>query len=461
VNRRLWIGLAALMCGTLLAPLNSSMIAVALTPIQHHYGLSVAEASWLVTIFYLTAGVAQPVMGRIADAFGPRRVFACGMVAATVAAGFAPFAPSPGWLVLCRAVQAIGVSTSFPSALVILRRHGQGGRLGVVATVNTVSGAIGPVLGGVLTTAFGWTSLFWINLPITIGALVVALTVLGPDVRTVAPGIRATVSAVDPLGVLAFAATIVCLLEVMLGLPRLDVLPGLLGFFVAGALFLWREHRARLPFVDVIALRRAPGLLTVLATFVLFNLAYYGAFYGLPLWFQNVRGLTASDAGLLIFPIAAFGALATMVGSRLMIAAGLGRTLIVSATLLVLGLAGVMGFRQDTPLWQIVVVGIVLGVPYGLSNLGLQRLMYERTPEHLTGVVGGLFQSSRYLGAILAVGLVGSLAPSADRSGIGALAIAMTAVAVVAFLMTWRDTRIRRPHGATRPAPEVREVESR
>ncbi|MFF0341737.1 MFS transporter [Kribbella sp. NPDC004875] len=457
MNRRLWIGLAALMCGTLLAPLNSSMIAVALTPIQRHYELTVAGASWLVTIFYLTAGVAQPVMGRIADAFGPRRVFACGMVAATIAAGFAPFAPSPLWLVLCRAVQAIGVSTSFPSALVILRRHGQGGRLSVVATVNTISGAVGPVLGGVLTTTFGWTSLFWINLPLTIGALVVALTVLGPDVRTVAPGFRATVSAIDPLGVLAFAATIVCLLDVMLGLPHLDVLPGLLGVLVAGTLFLWRERRARLPFVDVVALHRSPGLLSVLATFVLFNLAYYGAFYGLPLWFQNVRGLAARDAGLLIFPIAAFGALATMAGSRLMQLAGLGRTLIVSAMLLVAGLAGVMLFGPDTQIWQIVAVGIVLGVPYGLSNLGLQRLMYERTPEHLTGVVGGLFQSSRYLGAILAVGLVGSTA----QSGIGALAAAMAAVAVVALLMTWRDTRVRRPPGATRPGAVVREVNSR
>jgi MFS family permease len=457
-SRRPQLALVALLTGTMLAPLNSSMVAVALTPIQRSYDVSLPTVSWLVTAFYLTACVAQPVMGRIADAYGPRHVFVLGMVAATLATTAAPFSDSVGVLVLCRVLQAIGVSTAFPCAMVLLRRDGRGGRLFGVAAVNTTAGAVGPVLGGLLTTYAGWEAIFWVNLPLTLGAIAVALVALGPDPHRAGRGLRATVTEIDPVGILAFTAAIIGILEVMLTLRGGDLWPGALLCVTAGAVFFLRESRATQPFIDVRALWSAPGLLAVLATFVLFNLAYYGAFYGLPQWLQTTRDLAASEAGLLILPIAAMGALSTLAGSALMRVVGVGRTLVVASVLLTAGLAGLAGFDGGTPLWVIALEGAILGVPYGLGNLGLQRLMYERSPASVSGVVGGLFQSARYLGAILAVGLVGALAPRGSTAGLHALGTAMAIVATAVLVLTVRDLvhHGRSASTPSGPAPERR-----
>ncbi|MFB9677009.1 MFS transporter [Streptosporangium vulgare] len=439
-DRRARMALAALLAGTLLAPLNSSMVAVALAPIQRDLAQPLATTTWVVTVFYLTACVCQPVLGRVADRVGPRRLFVVGMAVAAVASAVAATATSLPLLVLCRCVQAAGVSAAFPCAMVVIRRHGDATRLSTVATVNTTAGAVGPVLGGLLTSWAGWQAIFWVNLPVMLGALVLAWRALGPEERRPARG--GLVRAIDPAGVVLFAGTAIGLLDLMLALPKVSV-PGLAVVIVAGTAFLYWERRAAEPFVDVRALGAAPGLVSVLGTFVLFNLAYYGAFYGLPPWLQTALGFDAAHTGLLIMPIAATSVVATVLGGPVMRRLGIGRTLLAGGGLLLAGVAAITTFDAATPAWVIVVDGVVLGVPYGLCNLGLQRLMYERAPVGMSGVVGGLFQSARYVGAILAVGLVGASAPGdpampTDPRG---LAVAMTAVAAAVIAILARDLR--------------------
>lgn len=407
---RTGVAVTALLAGTLLAPLNSSMVAVALAPIGHEFALPLGTTTWVVTVFYLTACVCLPVLGRVADRIGPRRLFAAGMVVAAVASAAATTASSLPVLVLCRGVQAAGVSAAFPCAVLVIRRSGEVHRLAAVATANTTAGAVGPVLGGLLTAWAGWRAVFWVNLPVMLVALVLAWRAVGPDEKRPRHGPR-----LDPLGVLLFAAAVVALLDLMLG----GAWPAAVVLVVAATGFLWWERRAAAPFVDVRALAAAPGLVAVLGTFVLFNLAYYGAFYGLPPWLQNTLGYDAAAAGLLVMPIAATSVVATVVGGRAM-----GRwTLLCAGGLLLAGVAALAAFGPGTPAWLIVLDGVVLGIPYGLCNLGLQRLMYDRAPEHMSGVVAGLFQSARYVGAILAVGMVGA------TEDLRPLALAMTVVA--------------------------------
>ncbi|MES9604821.1 MFS transporter [Actinomadura sp. NPDC000929] len=439
--------LAALLCGTMLAPLNSSMVAVALAPIQRDLGRPLATTTWVVTVFYLTACVCQPVLGRVADRVGPRRLFSAGLLVAALASAGAAMAASLPLLVLCRSLQAAGVSAAFPCAMVVIRRHGGAARLSAVATVNTTAGAVGPVLGGLLVSWAGWRAVFWVNLPIMLGALALAWRAIGPDEhligsgeRRAAPGVL--VRALDPVGIALFAAAVVGLLHLMLTVPGVSV-PGAVAAVVAGTGFLWWERRAAAPFVDVRALGAARGLVPVLGTFVLFNLAYYGAFYGLPPWLQTALGFDAARAGLLIMPIAATSVLATVLGGPVMRRVGVGRSLLAGGGLLLAGVAAITTFGTSTPVWAIVLDGVVLGVPYGLCNLGLQRLMFERAPAGMAGVVGGVFQSARYVGAILAVGLVGAFAPGDPGAPTDprALAVAMTAVAAVVIAVLVRDLR--------------------
>src|SRR5215471_9321630 len=113
--------IGAVLAGTLLNPLNSSMIAVALVLIQSDFRVSVATASWLLSGFALAAAVAQPVMGRFADLFGPRRIFCTGLLLVGMASGLAPLAPAFGWLIACRMLQAFGTSAAYPAGLAIIR----------------------------------------------------------------------------------------------------------------------------------------------------------------------------------------------------------------------------------------------------------------------------------------------------------------------------------------------------
>ncbi|MGI3786440.1 MAG: MFS transporter, partial [Janthinobacterium lividum] len=113
------IGILAL--GTSLNPLNSSMIAVALAQLQTDFGVGVATSSWLVSAFYIGAAVGQPLMGRLVDQVGARRMFLAGLALVLVASLATPFVPGFWWLVGLRVVQAFGTSTAYPAALVLIR----------------------------------------------------------------------------------------------------------------------------------------------------------------------------------------------------------------------------------------------------------------------------------------------------------------------------------------------------
>ncbi len=172
-----WV-VAALCTGTLLSALNSGMVAVALSTLRREFAVDVATVTWVISAFYLTSAVLQPIMGRLADRYGPRRVFAIGMWTVALAGALGPFAPNLVVLCAVRVLLAIGTATAFPSAAAMLRAVAStnGGNatkmIGRIQLVDTSSAAIGPVLGGLLIVAFGWPAIFWINIPLAALALV-------------------------------------------------------------------------------------------------------------------------------------------------------------------------------------------------------------------------------------------------------------------------------------------------
>ena len=113
--------ISAVLAGTLLNPLNSSMIAVALILIQSNFRVSAATVSLLLSSFSLAAAIAQPLMGRFSDLFGPRRVFCAGLLLVGVTSALAPLAPAFGWLIVLRMLQALGTSAAYPAGLAIIR----------------------------------------------------------------------------------------------------------------------------------------------------------------------------------------------------------------------------------------------------------------------------------------------------------------------------------------------------
>src|SRR5581483_4107827 len=151
VGRRMLVAIAL---GVILNPLNSSMIAVALVAVHDDFHVSIGTSTWLVSAFYLVGAVGQPLMGRLADLLGGRRVFISGIALAAVVCALAPPSPSFGWLVAARAVQALATSTAFPAGLGLIRAASghrvPASALALLSVAASTSAALGPTIGGLL-----------------------------------------------------------------------------------------------------------------------------------------------------------------------------------------------------------------------------------------------------------------------------------------------------------------------
>lgn len=416
----------ALGSGTILQGLNSAVLAVALVSIGRDLGVRDAGAlAWVVTALYLSAAVASPTGGRLADLYGPRRVYLVGLAIALAASVAGPFVPSVGWLVADRVLLGVGTALQFPTAMAVVRRQARllGARpasaLGVIALCGQTTAALGPSVGGPIVALWGWQGIFWVNVPIVANAAFWVLRVVPADPPLPRAGARETLRTLDPVGLLLFVGTLVPL---MLGLLSLDGSPQWWWFVVTAALLAllvsWSARSSR-PFLDVRLLARSPGVWRTCVRAVVTFVSFYAIFYGLPQWLEVARGMSPAQAGLLMFPVFGVGVLSTLAASRLG-ARVRPRVLLVLGSLAMLA-AGVLALAvvdADAPVWLLVLLGVLLGLPNGFNNLGNQLVLHESVAEQHAGVASGLYRTAQYIGAALAsVVVAAAVGPVAGAGG--------------------------------------------
>src|SRR5215472_13652459 len=349
---------ASVTLGTLLTPLNSSMVAVALARLEQDFSVGVGTVTWLVSGFYLASAIAQPVTGRLADRLGPRRVFVSGLLVVVAVCLLAPLAPGFGWLVAVRVLQACGGSVAFPAGLSMIRATAPGGRapaasLGAINVANSAGAALGPTLAGFLVAFTGWQSIFLVNVPL-------AAVAIGSGLRWMPADPAAAARPVQRRG-------------------------------------------------DVRALVTNPRLAGIYLQFAGVNLVFYSIYLALPLWLQQARGLPTYQAGLLLLPVAGLGVLVAPPSAVWVARSGYRGVLIAGALALLAGSALLLVLNPVTPVWAIAAAGMVFGAPSTMNTLGLQSAMYETAPPEAIGAAGGLFQTCRYLGAMLSGTLIGAV----------------------------------------------------
>lgn len=441
-----WI-VAALCTGTVLSALNSGMVAVALSTLRRAFAVDVATVTWVISAFYLTSAVLQPLMGRLADRYGPRRVFAFGMVTIIVAGALGPFAPNLAVLCAVRVLLAVGTAAAFPSAAAMLRaisatEGGDGRRLiARVQLIDTSAAAVGPVLGGLLIVAFGWEAIFWINIPLAALALVSTWRLAPADPQRPRVPLARTLRESDIPGVLLFIATVVGLLVFVLELPQGPSWPLLAAAIAAGALFTWRELRAATPFIDLRLLARDVPLLRVYALFVLANLVFYSALFGLPQYLEEHAGLPTDVVGLLLLPLAAFNVVMAPIAERLIDRRGLGTTLVVGTAALVAGTLLLPLLAATTAPIAVLAATAALGIPYVLVLVSITQSLTAASPPGHAGQAAGLFQTARSLGSTAAGVIVALAFTGGTGPGEWSLLAAITAgLAVVTLLvaLVWR-----------------------
>jgi MFS family permease len=447
-DRRL---IGPMVLGATLNPINSSIIAVSLVPIGVAFGAPPARTAWLVSALYLATAIGQPVVGRLVDMYGPRRLYLAGTALVGVAGLLGTFAPSLTVLVVARVLLGFGTCAGYPAAMYLIRseseRTGQDNPAGVLTALSVSAqtvAVIGPTLGGLLIGLGGWRSTFAVNIPLAIAGIALGTWRLPPGKGQSNADDRAGRQALRRLdlpGMGLFAGTLVCLLLFLMSPQTTNWY--LIPLTVAAAAGLAiRELRVAEPFIDLRVLRGNTPLLATYARMLLAALVGYAFLYGYTQWLEAGRGLRAAEAGLLLVPMfLAAIVVASVTGRR---PAVLGKLLVGSTTQIV-ARAMLLFLGPGSAIWLLVAIALIVGIPQGLNTLANQNALYHQADPARMGSSAGPLRTFMYLGAIIAAAANGAfLGHRADTAGLHHLAVFILAVAVVFLAASALDRALRR-----------------
>ncbi|WP_426448439.1 MFS transporter [Paenibacillus sp. S-38] len=399
--------ITAVALGTLLNPLNTTMISVALARLQEEFQLTFTDVSWLISTYYLASAIGQPIMGKWSDMFGRKRVFMLGLLLVTVSSCLAPLSPSFGWLIGFRIIQAFGSSALFPSGMGMIRSQitsNQARALGVLSIFSSTSAAFGPSLGGLLLHYGDWPLIFLCNFPFILGSFLIAWKVFPRDPQT-----TGRASDMDWRGVGLFSAAIFMWLLFFLSIaegPSLWMLAAGIGLSFG---FYRYELVQSKPFIDVAFLRNNVNVTLIYVQFILTNIAFYSIMFGIPSYLQRVQHMDPQQTGLVMLSIAGFSVLVTPMVSRWIDRKGSKPSLIAGTISVIAGSLLLLLIRDQAHAITIFSVLCILGIANGFNNLGMQTILYDFVTKEETGVASGLFMTSRFIGTILSSSLLAAL----------------------------------------------------
>ncbi|MGV9302551.1 MFS transporter [Nonomuraea sp. NPDC003727] len=409
-HRRMLV-LAICCMSLLIVSLDNTALNVALPSMRQEFDASVSDLQWTVDAYTLVLASLLMLSGSTADRVGRRRVFQAGLLLFTLGSLLCSLAPGMGWLVVFRMVQATGGSMLNPVAMSIITNvftdpRERARAIGVWGGVAGISMAAGPLAGGLLTETLGWRSIFWLNLPLGVAAMILTAMFVA---ESKAPRARRF----DPVGQL--------LVIVLLGSLTFGIIeapaegwtsPLILGCLALAALSLAGlvayERRRVEPLIDLRFFRSAPfSGATVLAVSAF---AALGGFLFLnTLYLQEVRGLDALHAGLYMVPMASMTLVSAPLSGRIVAARG-PRLPTLLAGLTMAG-SGVLfaGFGAAQSVALMFTAFVLFGIGFGLVNAPITNTAVSGMPREQAGVAAGITSTSRQIGMSLGVAVIGSV----------------------------------------------------
>ncbi|MDG4857394.1 MFS transporter [Streptomyces sp. T-3] len=422
-SRSRWLALGVLSTGMLMTVLDGSIVTVAMPAIQQDLGFTPAGLSWVVNAYLIAFGALLLLAGRLGDLIGRKRMFLAGTGVFTAASLLAGFAASPGVLIAARFLQGVGSAMASAVSLGILitlftEPRERAKAIAVFSFTGAAGASIGQVLGGVLTEALTWNWIFFINLPIGIAALLVALPALPGDRGL---GLKAGADALGALLVtsgLTLGIYTVVKIESYgatsahtIGLGALAIAL-LTGFFV-------RQAKAANPLMPLRILRSrsvsGANVVQMLMIAALFSFQVLVALY-----LQNVLGYGAAKTGLAMLPAAVvIGVVSLGVSARLNSRFGERNVLLAGLALLV----GVLGLLTRVPgqadqanYFTDLLPVMLLAAGFGLALPALTSLGMSGAKAEDAGLASGLFNTTQQIGMAVGVAVLSTLAAGRTES---------------------------------------------
>ena len=429
------LALLAVGLGMTLAPLNSTMIAVALPRIIDGFGIGYGSASWLVTAYLIAMASLQPLGGRLGDVIGRRRLVLLGVLGFGAASMAAALAPSIWPLVTFRVLQAASGAVIVPNGFALMRElvpeHRRARAFGLLGAGFAVAAAIGPTIGGVILELVGWRAIFAVSMLVVTPAFLIGWRNL-PAPAAAARGERA-----DLAGAFLLPATLVGISGVLVasgrGVPPWTLAVGTFVTALSAALLMYLELRHPDPVFQP-RLFRIRSFAAAGVGIGFGNLAMYSLLLTVPLLLAGREGSSSLESGLILTVMSAAmivlspsgGHLADRFGRRIPAAFGMG--------LMALGAVPTALFGAEIAVPPLLVGLALVGLGLGMATPAIQTSAVESVPANQAGVASGLYSTNRYLGSIVGSAVLAALLGSgaADPSGIDAVFVIILVSAVVA-----------------------------
>jgi EmrB/QacA subfamily drug resistance transporter len=416
-NRRWWT-LGAMCFALFMIMLDNTVVNVALPSIQRDLHASLSALEWTVNAYTLTFAVLLVTGGRLGDIFGRRRMFLFGVIVFALSSAAIGLTPNDTWLIIGRAIQGIGAAFMMPATLSIVTNafppHERGKAIGTWAGVSAMALAIGPVVGGLLTEQVSWRAIFFLNLPVAVGAVVVTLFAARESRDETVERV------VDIPGIVTLTAGLTAIVLALVegnswGWGSTRIVGLLVGAGIALAAFVVIELLSRVPMVDFRFFRSRSFLGANLVAFVV-TFSMLAMFFFLALYMQNVLGYTPLQAGVRFLPATVVIIFMGPISGRLSDRIG-------PRPLIVIGLVMASGAL----FWQSFVTThtsfAFLAPAFALMGLGMGLIMSPMTTAAMNavdktkaGVASGVLSMSRMVGGTFGVAVLGALVAAVGRS---------------------------------------------
>ena len=410
-RRRRLLVLAICCMSLLIVGLDNTIVNVALPSIRRELGASVSNLQWTIDAYTLVLASFLMLSGSTADRIGRRRVFQIGLALFSVGSLLCSISPNVQWLIAFRAMQAIGGSMLNPVAMSIITNtftnpKERARAIGVWGGVVGISQALGPIVGGLLVDSIGWRSIFWINVPIGIAAIILTFAFV-PESKALRP------RRIDPIGQLLVIVSLATLTYAIIEGPEFGWTSArIVSLFVVSVLavigLVGYERRRPEPLIDVRFFRSIPfSGATIIAICAFASLA--GFLFVNTLYLQDVRGYTALAAGLYTLPLALMSMVFGPLSGRIVGARGPRISLLV-AGLGILFCALIMTNLTDTTSMLLLIGAYVLfGIGFGMVNPPITNTAVSGMPIQQAGVAAAVASTSRQIGQSLGVAVIGSV----------------------------------------------------
>ncbi len=367
-----WIVAMVVIIAVFMSILDQTIVNIAIPRLQTAFGADVHSVQWVLTAYILTLGVVTPTAAFFSDKLGIKRFYIISIIAFTAGSALCGLAWSLPILIFFRILQGIGGAALFPMSITLLFREfppqERGIAMGFFGVPALLAPALGPTLGGYLVTYAGWQLIFYINVPVGIAAVILATIFL----RESRPNTRASfdflgflfaaVGLGTALYAISSASTDGWASSTVLGFLSVGLLS--LSLFAATELII--ASRGGQPLLDLRLFKNGPFTTSIIAMlFVVFSL--FGGLFLLPIYLQNIRGLSAFQAGLILLPQALASMVSVIVGGRLVDRFGVRAVMIPGLLILALSTWQLSFITLYSPFWWIQGMLILRGLALGLS----------------------------------------------------------------------------------------------